>query len=355
MKKVMKGSDGKYHIDGHAYEKLVGSRAQVWHGTAYKTAYGREGLKKRDLLMNKDIFLIIGTSPTFFKQMVNKDHPLYELFRIEMLEELDLDESFKLLVGYAEAEGRQDLARELDTKTSRIEAIYTLTGGNPRLLIMLYILIQDSVRNIDEVEVGFFNLLEELTPYFQTRLGQLSDKEEKVLVAFAEGPELHTPAEVGRKIRMATNVVTANLKRLQRAGFIKRIEKPVKGRKGTLYRLSETIYRYWYQMNSERNMEMAEIFVRFIILYYTYKEIQQIYSSQRAELISDSKASMGVPLGSRDRDYIETALEKAKSLESDRLQGSIQEAVAGRQSDDEITDMYRELLDLQLEVVEGRT
>ena len=53
MKKVMKSSDGKYHVDGHAYEKLVGSRAQVWHGTAYKTAYGREGLKKKNLLMNK--------------------------------------------------------------------------------------------------------------------------------------------------------------------------------------------------------------------------------------------------------------------------------------------------------------
>ncbi len=46
----MKGKDGKYHIKDKVYEKLIGSRAQVWHGTAYKTD---GGLCKCDLLMNK--------------------------------------------------------------------------------------------------------------------------------------------------------------------------------------------------------------------------------------------------------------------------------------------------------------
>jgi hypothetical protein len=37
-------------INGKKYENLVGSRAQVWHGTAYKTS---GGLKKQNLMMNK--------------------------------------------------------------------------------------------------------------------------------------------------------------------------------------------------------------------------------------------------------------------------------------------------------------
>lgn len=41
---------GKYHIRGKTYKQLVGSRQQVFHGTAYKT----EGnLKKEGLLKNK--------------------------------------------------------------------------------------------------------------------------------------------------------------------------------------------------------------------------------------------------------------------------------------------------------------
>ena len=46
----MKGDDGLYHIKGSTYQLLRGSRAQVWHGTAYQT---EGGLKKSELIMNK--------------------------------------------------------------------------------------------------------------------------------------------------------------------------------------------------------------------------------------------------------------------------------------------------------------
>jgi len=50
VKKHMRGDDGLYHINGKKYEVYKGSRAQVWHGTAYKT---KGLLKKDDFLMNK--------------------------------------------------------------------------------------------------------------------------------------------------------------------------------------------------------------------------------------------------------------------------------------------------------------
>ena len=50
VKRHHKGSDGKYHIKGKKYDQLIGSRAQVMHGTAYKTT---GGLKHSDLMMNK--------------------------------------------------------------------------------------------------------------------------------------------------------------------------------------------------------------------------------------------------------------------------------------------------------------
>lgn len=49
VKRVHK-TNGYYHINNHKYDILIGSRAQVWHGTAYKTP---GGLTKRNLLMNK--------------------------------------------------------------------------------------------------------------------------------------------------------------------------------------------------------------------------------------------------------------------------------------------------------------
>ena len=50
VKKHMRGVDGKYTINGRKYDLLEGSRAQVWHETAYKTS---GGLLRLDLIQNK--------------------------------------------------------------------------------------------------------------------------------------------------------------------------------------------------------------------------------------------------------------------------------------------------------------
>jgi len=50
MKSLRKNSNGKYVVNGHSFDILCGSRAQVWHDTAYKTS---GGLTKSDLIQNK--------------------------------------------------------------------------------------------------------------------------------------------------------------------------------------------------------------------------------------------------------------------------------------------------------------
>ena len=43
--------DGVYNIKGKKFSKLIGSRAEVYHGTAFKTA---GCLEKKDIMMNKN-------------------------------------------------------------------------------------------------------------------------------------------------------------------------------------------------------------------------------------------------------------------------------------------------------------
>ena len=50
MKRPVKDESGNYNISGKKYKNLVGSRQQVWNGTAYKTP---GGLTKSGLTMNK--------------------------------------------------------------------------------------------------------------------------------------------------------------------------------------------------------------------------------------------------------------------------------------------------------------
>jgi uncharacterized protein with beta-barrel porin domain len=50
MTKFSRTSTGKYSVAGKSYESLIGTRAQVWHGTAYKTS---GGLTHSHLMKNK--------------------------------------------------------------------------------------------------------------------------------------------------------------------------------------------------------------------------------------------------------------------------------------------------------------
>ncbi len=50
MTKFSRTSTGKYSVSGKTFDVLIGTRAQVWHGTAYKTT---GGLCKSDLMQNK--------------------------------------------------------------------------------------------------------------------------------------------------------------------------------------------------------------------------------------------------------------------------------------------------------------
>jgi hypothetical protein len=46
--------DNKYIINGKKFDILIGSRRQVWNGTAYKTNPGKKALTKKHLIQKKN-------------------------------------------------------------------------------------------------------------------------------------------------------------------------------------------------------------------------------------------------------------------------------------------------------------
>ena len=71
-KRHTKHSDGKYHINGKTFELLVGSRAQVYHGTAYKTSSG--AVTKKNLKMNKHGRIVSAAKSAKGPQMLKRLH-----------------------------------------------------------------------------------------------------------------------------------------------------------------------------------------------------------------------------------------------------------------------------------------
>ena len=81
VKRHTKGADGKYHINGKKFDQLVGSRAQVFHETAYKTTSSAvkpkgDALTRKDLKMNKHGRIVSSAKskkgPMMLKRLHNK-------------------------------------------------------------------------------------------------------------------------------------------------------------------------------------------------------------------------------------------------------------------------------------------
>ena len=83
VKRHTKESDGKYHINGKKFDQLVGSRAQVYHGTAYKTTSSAvkpkgDALTRANLKMNKHGRIVSAAKskqgPMMLKRLHNKGY-----------------------------------------------------------------------------------------------------------------------------------------------------------------------------------------------------------------------------------------------------------------------------------------
>ena len=57
-KNILKQEDGCYYVNGVKFKKLIGTRAEVWHGTAYKTS----GKLTKGHLMKSKIGRIVSKS-----------------------------------------------------------------------------------------------------------------------------------------------------------------------------------------------------------------------------------------------------------------------------------------------------
>jgi tetratricopeptide (TPR) repeat protein len=235
-----------------------------------------EEKKLRSLLMNETFLLFIVSAPTlhsYLKEVADPQNALYNLFDVHYLSELSFEESQELLKQQCLWDNNIELCGVLEKEKNKLKLIHRFAGGTPRLMLMFYQLT-DSLQNLPDAERAFDELLEELTPYFQSRTGALSSQQKKILITFTQSMENLTPAEVGKIIHLPTNQVTAQIKKLVEHGFLGIVAKEGQKR-GTLYELSERIYRYWYQSRTSMGREWIAGLVEFISNWFSMDELKR--------------------------------------------------------------------------------
>lgn len=224
----------------------------------------------RSMLMTQDFITIIGTSPTLFNELTNYDSPLYNFFKTINLKELSIEEMEELIAKHLTMEGKHDQVESIAQYRPRLQAIRHLTGGNPRLLLMLYQICEHGA--IPEVKQALETLLDELTPYFKHRMELLAPQMRKVLDTLAKSDNALTPTEIAREARIDVKQINVQLARMKDEGLI--TATPLRGKRNTYYSITERLFRIWYKMRLSRKDKIEVYYLaEFIEAWYQAEEM----------------------------------------------------------------------------------
>lgn len=228
----------------------------------------RDNARLRDVLMNDGTVMLLGGATTFFKEARAYDQPLYNFFKIYNLADLKFVQMEDLLRRRAELDRIADFENRLKENASRLRTLEYFTGGNPRLVLMLYHVVSHS--DMAEVRRALEKLLDEVTPYYKAKVEALPPQLRKILDHIArvsgETNEGLTPKEIAEAVRLSQNQVSSQLKRLSELGYVRSAN--LRGR-SSWYTLAEPLYAIWHQMRFGRNArERMRWLVLFLRLWY---------------------------------------------------------------------------------------
>lgn len=301
------------HPDSADLEPLAMARIKDWHRKHKKRLLmlvdsldlileqignEKDNASLRHILMNDGTMMFVGASTTFFKEIRAYEEPLYNFFKIYDLNGLNSEQIEDLLRRRAKLDGIENFEEILRANRTRLRVLEYFTGGNPRLVLMLYRVITQS--EITEVRRGLEKLLDEVTPFYKAKIETLPPQQRKILDQIArisaQTREGLTPTEIAAATRLAVNQVSAQLKRLADEGYVRAAN--IRGR-SSYYTLSEPLYAIWHQMRFGRDARMKmNWLVTFLKGWYDAKELRK--ECQRLEDLFSSYLSAGLEREARD-------------------------------------------------------
>lgn len=238
----------------------------------------------REALSTTRAPIIIGGSTRLSEPFTDYDKAFYDFFLPKRLGKLSLDEVLRVLENLADRQNLPAVKQRLHDRPHRIEALYELTGGNPRALGFIFELLRQGANN--RAVEDFERLLDSATPYYKARFEDLSEQAQVVMHALAvrrptEHNKLrfgHTAAEIGAHTDLQTNTVSSQLDILEREGLVEK--STAQGR--TQYRIAEQLFRLWLQMRGTRRIRQNVIgLTEFLEAMFDVEELKSCLQDER--------------------------------------------------------------------------
>ncbi|MBI1902021.1 MAG: AAA family ATPase [Planctomycetia bacterium] len=223
----------------------------------------------RRLLMSEPVLLIVGTAVRVFEEIQAYDRTFFGFFSEVPLDGLSDKQVQELLFKRADYDRNEEFKRRYPEERAKVRALTHLTGGNPRLLLMLYEMLSD--QNVLPVVQALHRLIDELTPMLGDVLKGMPPQQTKVLDALMRAGGTATPTRISELSRLPLNAVTTQLGRLKEEQKVA-VRGGGKG-KPAYYTVPDPLFSTWYQMRYLRpNRRRIEFFVRVLRVWFEAEE-----------------------------------------------------------------------------------
>lgn len=262
-----------------------------------------EQQKLREILLTSSEIRIIGASCEVLEFSFDYKKPFYNFFKLIKLEGLNSEETVEFFEKSGEIFNKKGINEILKTNSGKIEALRRLTGGVPRIMALLF-----DILNVDNEpifkELG--TLLDRITPLYKYTIDRLSPVQQEIVDVIALHLDAITTKEIADKIRMQSKEVSAQLNQLEKNGVINKI--PV-NKKNYMYQINERFFNIWYMMRfgGEKEKQQVKWLVDFFEIWCGKEEL--INKNEKKENDFNTIHVLSKTLLFNDR--IEESLQKA--------------------------------------------
>jgi tetratricopeptide (TPR) repeat protein len=234
----------------------------------------------RRFLQAKNGPILIGAATHAIKESTDHDAAFYEFFQPHHLEPLNLLETEICMRALSKRRGENGLLvmSVLDQQPERLKTLHTLTAGNPRVLALIYRLLETAESNAAMADLEI--LLDNVTPYYKARVEEYHTPQQRAVI---DAISLHwdpiPTGEISKLTNIATTTLSPLLIRLRKDGLIETV-----ATSGSYsgHQLAERFLNIWYLMRhgTRRTKQKMRWLVEFLSSFYSSRELAEI--AQRA-------------------------------------------------------------------------
>jgi tetratricopeptide (TPR) repeat protein len=221
----------------------------------------------RSFLQAEQCCTILATTPALFNAVQSRTKPFFGFFNPIYLDRLTVPEAIEMLGKIATLGGQEDLTSFLQTPLgrARVRAVHHLAGGNPRVYMLFsQFITRDALDNLVE---AFMKMLDDLTPYYQARMKELSNQQRKIVELLVDRRHPVMVKEIAADCFIDAGTAASQLRELRKLGYV---EAEQNGRE-SFYELREVLMRLCLEVKKQRG-QWVEIFVEFLKIWYPLSE-----------------------------------------------------------------------------------